>query len=113
RLLAAGTAALVTSTSEVLELLGVPAEPAEAPVPADKSQDGPLDSLNKTQSMIYDVMNFAQGHVPDEISALSGIPIMETLRALSVLQRLGIAESNGTQFRLVSRRSLSVKNTVN
>ncbi|MGP5013877.1 DNA-processing protein DprA [Glutamicibacter ardleyensis] len=113
RLLAAGTAALVTSTSDVLELLGVPAEPAGAQIPAVESEERPLDSLTKTQSMIYDVMNFAQGHVPDEISALSGIPILETLRALSVLQRLGVAESNGTQFRLVSRRSLSVKNAVN
>lgn len=105
RLLAAGTAALVTSTNDVLELLGVEAEPAN-PVPGALPAR-PLDALNTAQSMVYDVMNFSQGHIPDEISALSGIPIAQTLRALSVLVRLNLAESNGIQYRLVSQQKLS------
>ncbi|PRA06877.1 DNA-protecting protein DprA [Arthrobacter sp. MYb211] len=114
RLLAAGTAALVTSAADVLELIGVPAEPIPpAPETVDAQDARPTDGLSRPQSMIYDVMNFVQGNVPDEISALSGIPILDTLRALSALERLGKVESNGARWRLVRRGSVSAKNAVN
>nr|WP_280524264.1 DNA-processing protein DprA [Glutamicibacter soli] len=116
RLIRSGAAELISSPAEAAELLGLgpdaPAEAAEllglgpdapAGVAASEPDDPrqrPVDGLPAEVGMLYDVLSFTRPMSPDEISARSGVTILQTLRGLSTLQGRGLAVRNDAGWKL-------------
>lgn len=103
RLIRSGAAELISSPAEASELLGIaPDAPADAASaePGDPRQR-PVDGLPVEVGMLYDVLSFTKPMSPDEISARSGVTILQTLRGLSTLQGRGLAVRNDAGWKLV------------
>ncbi|MFJ2144799.1 DNA-processing protein DprA [Glutamicibacter sp. NPDC087831] len=98
RLIAEGSAALLASPQDALGLVGhhCQAEPRSA-----KVQQRPTDILGRDEAMVYDIMSFTKGLLVDEISARSGVPLIQTLRAINRLETLQMAATDGLAWKLV------------
>ena len=84
------------------ELLGLgPDAPAGvAASEPDDPRQRPVDGLPAEVGMLYDVLSFTRPMSPDEISARSGVTILQTLRGLSTLQGRGLAVRNDAGWKL-------------
>ena len=103
RLIRSGEAELISSPAEAAELLGL-GQDAPAGVAASEPDDPrqrPVDGLPAEIGMLYDVLSFTRPMSPDEISARSGVTILQTLRGLSTLQGRGLAARNDAGWKLV------------
>ena len=100
RLLRAGEAGLITNVQDALELLpgvlGQDAQPQLVPQAARAT-----DGLSSEQALILDVLSRTRCAVVDELCARSGVPAMETLRALHVLQHRGQATAEDSGWKRV------------
>lgn len=103
RLISEGSAALLTSPQDALELVGAELEPSRASVQA--VMERPTDRLGRDEGMVYDCMSFGRGQVVDEISARSGVPLIQTLQALGRLESLGMASTDGRSWKLIHQSS--------
>ncbi|WP_159610390.1 DNA-processing protein DprA [Glutamicibacter sp. JC586] len=103
RLIAEGSAALLTSPQEALQLVG--AEQTPQPDVEQSGMERPTDRLGRNEGMVYDCMSFARGIVIDEISARSGVPVIQTLQAVGRLEALGMASTDGMTWKLVHQGS--------
>ncbi|MGP9527932.1 DNA-processing protein DprA [Glutamicibacter sp. AOP5-A2-18] len=99
RLISEGSALLLTSPQDALRLVG--AESVAQPVQEQLSIERPTDRLGRDEGMVYDCMSFARGLVIDEISARSGVPLIQTLQAVGQLEALGMASTDGRTWKLV------------
>lgn len=99
RLIAEGSAALLASVQDVFGLLGEAKPEPAAHREADAQR--PTDRLGRSEGMVYDVMSFSKGQVADEISARSGVPMIQTLQAIGRLEALGMASTDGLTWKLV------------
>lgn len=61
----------------------------------------PTDQLGRDEGMVYDVMSFSKSLLVDEISARSGVPMIQTLQAVARLEALGLASTDGLSWKLV------------
>ncbi|WP_343831452.1 DNA-processing protein DprA [Glutamicibacter creatinolyticus] len=94
RLIRAGEAGLVTNVEDALELL--PALSATAGTGSANEQPArATDGLNGPQNLILDVLPRRGAKLVDELCALSGLPAIDTIRALSILEGRGQARQEG------------------
>ncbi|MFJ2617765.1 DNA-processing protein DprA [Glutamicibacter sp. NPDC087344] len=103
RLIRASAAALLSSPADAVELLDLPADQVPGAVPADPADPRhyPADSLSTEQALLYDVLPMRKTLSPDELSARSGVSILQTLRGLSELERRGLAVRSEAGWKLV------------
>lgn len=99
RLIGEGSAVLLTSPQDALALVGAQ-HPAQA-TSEDSAPKRPTDQLGRDEGMVYDIMSFSKPMLVDEISARSGIPIIQTLKSLGRLEDLGLARTDGLSWRLL------------
>lgn len=102
RLIAEGSAALLTCPQDALSMVGEQVQQNRHDAP---SLQRPVDTLNRDEAMVYDIMQFTKGMVVDEISARSGIPLIKTLRAINRLESLHMASTDGMTWKLVRQTS--------
>lgn len=97
RLLRAGEAGMITNVQDVLELL-----------PAARHQQQPeqtleaarvTDGLSGAQQLIFDSLSWDKPAILDEVCARSGIPVVQTLQGLQVLQSRGLAINQGSGWK--------------
>lgn len=107
RLIAEGSAALLTSPQDALAMVGAQQDTQRGVQPSTKSAqqqsliERPTDRLGRNEGMVYDCMSFARGLVIDEISARSGVPVIQTMQAVGRLEALGMASTDGMTWKLV------------
>jgi len=99
RLISEGSALLLTSPQDALRLVG--AESVAQLVQEQLNIERPTDRLGRDEGMVYDCMSFARGLDIDEISARSGVPLIQTLQAVGQLEALGMASTDGRTWKLV------------
>ena len=99
RLIAEGSAALLASPQDALALVGADRSTQASRV--DQVPQRPTDQLGRDEGMVYDVMSFSRSLLVDEISARSGVPMIQTLQAVARLEALGLASTDGLSWKLV------------
>jgi len=99
RLITEGSAALLTSPQDALALVGAEQSP-RAPR-TDLEPQRSTDQLGRDEGMVYDTLSFSKRLLVDEISARSGVPLIQTLQAVGRLETLGLACTDGLSWKLV------------
>ncbi|KSU67792.1 DNA-processing protein DprA [Arthrobacter sp. NIO-1057] len=99
RLIAEGSAGILTSPQDALDLIGATggAQSVHEQLVPQKS----TDQLGREEGMVYDILSFRKPMPVDEISARSGIPMIQTLKAVGRLEALGMACTDGLAWKLV------------
>ena len=98
-LIRVGAATLVTTGSEVLELLGESGEHLAEP---RRGRSRPRDRLSVRQQQVLDAVPVHQEAGADSIARASGIGLMEVSTALHALLRQGMVEQGGAGWRLAA-----------
>ncbi|WP_345474304.1 DNA-processing protein DprA [Glutamicibacter ectropisis] len=99
RLIAEGSAGILTSPQDALDLIGAAggAQSVHEQLVPQKS----TDQLGREEGMVYDILSFRKSMPVDEISTRSGIPMIQTLKAVGRLEALGMACTDGLAWKLV------------
>ncbi len=99
QLIRSGAAALVTTSAEVLEVVGAAGEHLiEPPRGAERLPD----RLTLRQRQVLDAVPVSRGAAADSIARTAGIGLVEVRAALSKLATIGLAEFSESGWRLTS-----------
>lgn len=93
-----GAAVLVTSGSDVLELVG---RPGEHLVPPVRGPDRQRDRLTVRHRQVLDALPSGRPAGADSVARVAGIGVREVWTALRHLERLGLAETDGRGWKVV------------
>lgn len=97
-LVRSGAAALVTGGADVLELLApVGAVSRDRP----RGRDRPEDRLGVAERRVLDALPAVRGAGVGRIAMTAGLPEAEVVRCLAVLAASGLAETDGSSWRVV------------
>lgn len=113
RLIRDGLAYLVTDATQLdTGTLNLQA-PEQGSLFADPSapQQSLIDSLTELQSRVWDVLPVSSYRLVDAISAETGIPARSVMLALSQLEHLGLAHSQGSGWRKKLHHTATVSNS--
>lgn len=92
-----GAAALVTSGSDVLELIGAPGEHLTGP---RRGPERPRDALRVKQQQVLDAVPVDSAAACDSIARVAGLGVFEVRKTLDRLRELGLVELDAVGWHL-------------
>ncbi len=92
---------IVTRATDVVELVGRAGELA----PDEQRPTSPLDGLGDTEQRVYDALPARGARTPDEIAVASGLPAIQVLGPLAVLELSGLVVSQDGRWKLARKVS--------
>ena len=101
-LIRSGSASLVTSGEDVLELVG---DLGEHLPEAPRGPETARDALPARQRQVLDAVPYARGAEADSISRVAGLGLLEVRSALTKLQSAGLVERSDGGWRLTALAS--------
>lgn len=101
RMIRSGSAELISSPSDVFDVLGLP---ADGQLPINEPEDPrhrPTDQLPADARLIFDVLSFTRPLSVDEACSKSGVPMLGTIKALGLMARLSLVEESQAGWKLI------------
>jgi DNA processing protein len=92
---------IVTRAADVVEMVGRAGELA----PDEQRPVSPLDGLGDTEQRVYDALPARGARTPDEIAVASGLPAIQVLGPLAVLELSGLVVSQDGRWKLARKVS--------
>lgn len=101
RMIRSGSAELISSPADVFDMLGLP---ADGQLPISEPEDPrsrPTDQLPADARLVFDILSFTRPMTADEACSKSGVPMLATIKALGLMQRLSLAEESDAGWKLL------------